>query len=134
MSQWFADPPVYAALNRATGDTLSALEAALAEGGDPNAADYRGYVPLGCSAVRNDPQLMAALLRAGADPNAMNRGNYLIASTVSLLRATRERQQVATLLDFIRALLSAGADPLLGKRGFARTDACQPERNTTVAM
>ena len=49
---------------------LETLQAFMAKGADPNVSDSHGMTPLIFAAFRNRPQLVTALLSAGADPKA----------------------------------------------------------------
>lgn len=59
-------PIFVAARDLGTGETIRLLAQA---GGDPNAAIYLGFTPLGKAAERGAGDVLAALLAAGADPS-----------------------------------------------------------------
>lgn len=111
MTDWFADPPIYAACTAKEGGRVEAVRALLLEGADPNAPDYRGYPPLAAWAVQRDPALMDLLLEAGADPNAMSRGNRILGDAIRQYPFQRTPEDKAVLFACVKRLLAAGADP-----------------------
>ena len=102
----------------ARGD-LAGLEAALAAGADPNAADRWGARPLTQAVVRGELPLVECLLRHGARADeADDSGN------VALMQACARGH-----IEIARALLAAGADPKASNKwGFGPGDwAAWPE-------
>lgn len=96
-----AELPVHQAAREGSGAELSRLLKA-----DPSLRDVRtalGSTPLHLAAMNPDLSAMAALLAAGADPNARD----VDGSTPIHMAAYASRAQHAL------ALLDAGADPLL---------------------
>ena len=76
-----------------------AVLALIADGVDVSATRADGSTPLAWAALRNDAGITAALLRAGADPNATDAG-------YAALHAAVLRSQV----ELVDALLAHGAD------------------------
>jgi len=93
--------PIHQLAREGSGDEISRLLKA-----DPAARDQRtalGSTPLHLAAMNPDRSAMAALLAAGADPNARDgEGSTPIHMAAYASRAAHARQ-----------LLEAGADPLL---------------------
>lgn len=92
----------------------AALNAALAEGADPNTADDYGWTPLHFAALVarliQDPILVSDLVTAGADPDARDHGGGM----TPLDNAVLYHGGVAV----VEALLAAGAEP--GRTGARR--------------
>ncbi|MEE2785967.1 MAG: hypothetical protein VX589_01420 [Myxococcota bacterium] len=113
MSDWFPDPPIYAACQQKDENRLRVVRALLAEGADPNAPDYRGYPPLASWAVRGDLELIDLLIEGGASPNALSRANHILGEMVRDFPAQRTPEDRDRLRAIIERMLTAGADPNL---------------------
>jgi ankyrin repeat protein len=100
------DPPPTPLLVALWEGDLSAALALVATGADPNAADFRpvighGATPLHFAADMDDPELVRALITAGAQVNSQS-----LAGQTPLCRACNAGRASAACV-----LLAAGADP-----------------------
>lgn len=84
---------------------FKAARALVHYGADVNAADNSGMTPLMYAADNGDMRMAELLLAAHADVNARRAGNN---SETALMKAARKGAS-----DVVKALLKAGADPLL---------------------
>ena len=83
MSDWYEDPPIFAAVKRTDiEDRVALVQQLLAAGADPNSPAYNGHLPLGISNIWHDHVLMRTLLQGGADPNAISTDNSILSAVV----------------------------------------------------
>lgn len=72
---------------------------------DPNAPDEAGALPLVSAASWSSPEIVAALLVAGANPNRVSRGETMTPLLAAAMRDDKAGAAIATIL------LKSGADP-----------------------
>ena len=76
------------------GDRLAPVRLLLASGADPNQANDRGWTPLHQAGYRNDPEMAALLLEAGARVDAEAHGSGGTPLVVALFWGHREAAEV----------------------------------------
>ena len=88
------DPNAPADAPHAGAHRLAAVQLLLAAGADPNQPNDRGWTPLHQAGYRNDPEMAALLLDAGASPTVSAHGEGGTPLTVAMFWGNREAAAV----------------------------------------